>query len=57
MILDEKEAANRNAAIKAKAGAGNGNKTQFQNNSNGKNSNRTTKKDGLNLSGLSKFMH
>ena len=57
MILDEKEAANRNAAIKAKAGAGNGNKTQFQNNSKGKNSNRPPKKDGLNLSGLSKFMH
>ena len=57
MILDEKEAANRNAAIKAKAGAGNGNKPQFQNNSKGKNSNRPPKKDGLNLSGLSKFMH
>ena len=57
MILDEKEAANRNAAIKAKAGSGNGNKTQFQNNSKGKNSNRPPKKDGLNLSGLSKFMH
>ena len=57
MILDEKEAANRNAAIKAKAGAGNGNKTQFQNNGKGKNSNRPPKKDGLNLSGLSKFMH
>ena len=51
MILDEKEAANR------KYTKDNSNNKNNRNNGKGNRQDRKPKKEGLNLSGLAKFMH
>lgn len=62
MILDEKEAANKNFRKSGNNKANNSNRDKSGNNKHGNNQNNNRKnnkgkKDGLNLSGLAKFMH